>query len=60
VSLSWEVITDSAKRAQPLARARSSRTEHDERVRPTGDEYIEDFREVEELTAYFIHHVAAV
>ncbi len=47
VSPRWYVIADPAEGAEPIAGPRAARTDDDKRVRPTGDEHIEDFREAE-------------
>lgn len=52
------VLADGAERAQPLPRPRTAPRNDHEPIWPAGDEDIEDLGKLEELVAYFLHHVA--
>ena len=53
-------ISGRAEGAKPFAEPRAAAANHDQRVRPTGDEHIEDLGESEQLGAYVVHPVAAL
>jgi hypothetical protein len=58
VSPDRQVIADGAERAQPLPRPRTAPGDDHEPIWPAGDKDVEDLGKLEELVAYFLHHVA--